>query len=121
MTLPIVGMGMGGFDTGRGGGREGRPGADILIGADRLSETCRKTEEAVFRHRAEAVADIVKRFPLKRLRAEERDVGFYIGARKLLEALDAGRPLFRHIVRQYFSTRLNARAGLEARQRHVKK
>ncbi|WP_434309109.1 precorrin-6A reductase [Hominifimenecus sp. rT4P-3] len=90
-TLAIVGIGMGGSLSLTGEAEKACREADVILGAGRILETLARFEkpmEAIYR--AEAIGAYAKEHPEYRnlVVGMSGDVGFYSGAKKLLEQLD---------------------------------
>ncbi|UOO37917.1 precorrin-6y C5,15-methyltransferase (decarboxylating) subunit CbiE [Oscillospiraceae bacterium CM] len=90
MGIHIVGVGMGGENTLTAEGKQAMMEADVLIGAERLLAAATAHTSAV-RHAAIQPADILRVIEQNRGRnicvLMSGDVGFYSGAKKLIEAL----------------------------------
>lgn len=88
--ITVLGIGMGSRDTLTIAGAKALEQADLLIGAKRMVDAVRSGQQAaVYEYRSEAVCQYIQEHPQYRrvVIVLSGDVGFYSGAKKLLELL----------------------------------
>lgn len=88
--VTLLGIGMGGEDTLTVGGRRAARQAELIIGAKRMADAVRSPgQQVLYEYRAEKIAEYLQQHPEYRevVIALSGDVGFYSGARRLLELL----------------------------------
>ena len=89
-TVTLLGIGMGNIDTMTAEAAKACERADCIIGADRMLETLRGFEKPmVSMYRSEEIAAYIKEHPEYKqiVVGLSGDVGFYSGAKKLMECL----------------------------------
>lgn len=88
--VTLLGIGMGSGDTLTIAGKRAAERADLIIGAKRMADAVRRPYQAVlYEYRSEKIADYIRRHPEYEnvVIALSGDVGFYSGAKKLLDLL----------------------------------
>ena len=91
--VTLLGIGMGSRDTLTLAGQKAVEGADLIIGAKRMADAVRQPHQAVlYEYRSEKIAEYIRMHPEYEnvVVALSGDVGFYSGARKLLDLLGEG-------------------------------
>lgn len=89
--IALVGIGMGSGGTRTGEAESALENADLLIGARRMVQACRKEKQDILEeYDSQKIADYIKMHPEyeKIAIALSGDVGFYSGAKKLSEILE---------------------------------
>lgn len=89
--ITVLGIGMGSRDTLTIAGAKALEQADLLIGAKRMVDAVRDGQQAaVYEYRSEAICQYIQEHPQYRrvVIVLSGDVGFYSGAKKLLELLN---------------------------------
>lgn len=89
--ITVLGIGMGSRDTLTIAGAKALEQADLLIGARRMVDAVRSGQQAaVYEYRSEAICQYIQEHPQYRrvVIVLSGDVGFYSGAKKLLELLN---------------------------------
>lgn len=88
--ITLLGIGMGSGDTLTVGGRSAVEQADLIIGAKRMADAVRLPgQDVLYEYRSGEIADYIRSHPeySKIVIALSGDVGFYSGAKRLLELL----------------------------------
>lgn len=88
--VTLLGIGMGNTDTLTIEGKRAAEEADLIIGAKRMADAIAEPGQSVFyEYRSDAIADYIETHPEyeRVVIALSGDVGFYSGAKKLLERL----------------------------------
>lgn len=89
--ITVLGIGMGSRDTLTIAGAKALEQADVLIGAKRMVDAVRNGQQSVvYEYRSEAICQYIQEHPQyrKAVIVLSGDVGFYSGAKKLLELLN---------------------------------
>ena len=86
--ITLLGIGMGNQETLTVQGKKAAKSADLIIGAKRMADAVREPGQAVvYEYRSDVIADYIRNHPEyeKVALLQSGDLGFYSGAKKLME------------------------------------